>query len=111
MKRVQVAFADRQLERAFHALAEGRFEDRQLHAAIVRATKALEANPQYGIRVPSRLIPKLHVRKYGVNNLWKINLPRAWRLLYSVVADEVQIVSMVLEWLTHKEYERRFGDG
>jgi hypothetical protein len=53
-------------------------------------------------------MPKEYIKKYGIENLWKYNLPNAWRLLYSVARDEVMVISIVLEWLPHKKYERRF---
>jgi hypothetical protein len=42
------------------------------------------------------------------NNLWKYNLPNAWRLVYSISGSEVEIIAILLEWFPHKEYERRF---
>ena len=51
-----------------------------------------------------------YVQKYGINNLWKYDLPRGWRLLYTVTADnEVELISAILEWFDHKDYERKFG--
>ncbi len=50
-----------------------------------------------------------YVRNYGITNLRKYNLPDAWRLLYTIVGNEIEIISVLLEWLSHKEYERRFG--
>ena len=51
----------------------------------------------------------MYITKYGINNLWKFNFHKNWRLMYSVASDGTQVVTMVLEWLPHKEYERRFG--
>jgi hypothetical protein len=44
-----------------------------------------------------------------MDNLWKYNLSRSWRLLYSVAGDGTNIIALIIEWLPHKEYERRFG--
>lgn len=41
-------------------------------------------------------------------NLWKYNLSRSWRLVYTIARDG-DIVVVVLEWFSHEEYERRFG--
>jgi Txe/YoeB family toxin of Txe-Axe toxin-antitoxin module len=79
-----------------------------LHKFISRAIDDLKENPFCGIPIPKRLIPKIYIRKYGINNLWKYNLPGAWRLLYSIAGNRVKIVAIILEWLSHKEYERRF---
>ena len=101
-----VAFVDEKTKKAFEKLKE---EDPKLHKFICRAIDDLKKDPFVGISIPKKLIPKIYIKKYSVNNLWKYNLPEAWRLLYFVVGDQVKIVSIILEWLTHKEYERRFG--
>ena len=43
-----------------------------------------------------------------MKNLWKYDLPKGWRLIYSIVNDEIVVVSLILEWFDHKEYERKF---
>jgi len=57
--------------------------------------------------LPKRLIPPEYTKK-DIKNLWKYDLPRGWRLMYSIVNEELIVVSIVLEWFNHKEYERRF---
>jgi len=50
------------------------------------------------------------VRKYGVNNLYRLRLDKTRRCCYSVVADEEGIKVVVLEvFADHKSYDRRFG--
>lgn len=105
----EVTFAEQNLKESYEALSEGRFEDKELYKFITRAKEDLIKDPLCGIRVPARLFPKEYVQKYGITNLWKYDLPNGWRLLYTVVGNEVKIVSVILEWMTHKEYERRFG--
>ncbi len=43
------------------------------------------------------MIPKEYIKKYKIDNLWKYNLPNAWRLLYTIKGNEVMIVSVILE--------------
>ena len=57
-----------------------------------------------GIQIPKRLIPK----EYAVKNLWKYDLPKGWRLLYSIVNEEIVVISIIIEWFDHKSYEKRF---
>jgi Txe/YoeB family toxin of Txe-Axe toxin-antitoxin module len=66
-------------------------------------------NPFCGIQIPRRLIPHEYLKKYNIKNAWKYNLPNAWRLIYSLENDNLYIFSIVLEWLDHKTYERRFN--
>ena len=50
-----------------------------------------------------------YIKKYGVTNLWKLNVSKDWRIIYTVHGTEVEVISVILESLSHKEYERRFG--
>ncbi len=105
----KIRFADEKVKKAFEELKNSTTEDKQLFEFLERAFKDIEENAFCGIQIPKRLIPKEYLQKYGVDNLWKYNLPNAWRLLYSVGREEVTVVSIVLEWGKHKEYDRKFG--
>jgi len=107
-KTFHVVFVDKKTEDSFDALEEGKFEDRKLHKFIERAIQDLKRDPTIGTRVPKRLIPKEYSQKFSINNLWKYNLPGAWRLLYTLKGNDVEIISIILEWLSHPEYEKLF---
>ena len=107
----EVAFAYESLKKAYIKLKKGKFKEKQLFSFINRAINDLKNNPLCGIRLPNKLIPKQYIEKFGINNLWKYNLPNAWRLLYTIKGNEVMIISVIIEWLNHKHYERRFGYG
>ena len=105
----RVRFADERLKQVYYSLEKGDAAERELFKQLTKAFSDLEENAFYGIRVPKKLIPKYYLKKYVVDNLWKCNLSKGWRLLYSVRSNELVIISIILEWLPHKEYERRFG--
>jgi len=42
----------------------------------------LKANVSTGIPIPKKLWPKLYVKKYGINNLYKIDIRGGKRLTY-----------------------------
>lgn len=102
---VSVVFADEKLKDAYYSV---KISDPILFKFLDRATDDIKENPKCGIAIPKRLIPKVYVQKYGINNLWKYNLPNAWRLIYSITGDNVEVIAILLEWFPHKEYERRF---
>ena len=105
IKASKVVFISEELERDFNSLKE---ED-PIKKAMVRAIHDLKENAFSGIQIPKRLFPKEYIQKYGINNLWKYDLPRGWRLIYTVTADnEVDLISAILEWFDHKDYEKRF---
>ncbi|MFH1682442.1 MAG: hypothetical protein ABIA37_01470, partial [Candidatus Woesearchaeota archaeon] len=82
--------------------------DKMLHKWISRAIDDLEENAFCGIQISKKLIPREYVEKYQIDNLWKYDLPKGWRLVYSVANDNISIISIVLEWFDHKKYEQRF---
>ncbi len=105
----KIRFVDPKVKKAFEELQNSKTEDKKLFAFLERAFKDVEENAFCGIQISKRQIPKEYLQKYGIDNLWKYDLPNAWRLLYSVGREEVAVVSIVLEWGSHKEYERKFG--
>jgi len=107
--RSRVKFVGERRKRAYYSLGKGDAAERELFKWLTRAFSGLEENAFCGIQIQKRLIPKSYLKKYGVDNLWKYDLPKGWRLLYSVRGDEIIVISIILEWLPHKEYERKFG--
>ncbi len=104
-----IRFADEKVKEAFYKLEHGDAQEKELFRVINQAIDNLEENAFCGIQITKKLIPKEYTKKYGVTNLWKYDLPRGWRLIYSIARDEVIVVSLILEWFDHKEYERRFN--
>ena len=105
IKPSKVKFISEQLEKNFKSLDE----TDPLKKSIKRAIKDLQQDAFFGIQIPKRLIPQEYVQKYKIKNLWKYDLPQGWRLLYTITAEnEVEVVSAILEWFNHKNYERRF---
>ena len=103
-----VAFADASLKKAFEELEKGRYEEQQLLDFLKRAVEDLKKDPLCCIRVPSKLWPKEYIQAYQINNLYKYDLPNGWRLLYTIRGNEIEIISILIEWMKHKDYERRF---
>ncbi len=103
-----IRFADESIREAFYKLENGDDSERELFKFINQALDIIEGNAFCGIQIPKRLIPKEYISKFGVKNLWKYDLPKSWRLIYSIINDEIVVVSLVLEWFDHKEYEKRF---
>ena len=104
----KIRFTDNKTQKAFEELLISHSDEKKIHDWLVRAFKDIEENAFCGIQIPKRLIPKEYSQKYRINNLWKYNLPNSWRLLYSIENQEILIVSIILEWMDHKTYERTF---
>ena len=104
----KVVFIDGQVYKSFLELKSGKFEEKELASYIERAIKDLKENPLIGIKIQSKLWPKEYIQKFSITNLRKYDLPNGWRLIYTLEGTRIEIVSIILEWFSHKEYERRF---
>ena len=104
----EVFFVNEDLRNSFFELKAGKFEDKQLYEFINRAIDDLKENPACGTKISNKLWPKIYIENYNINNLWKYGLPNAWRLIYTIAENDIKIMSIILEWFNHKEYERRF---
>lgn len=102
-------FADEKLKEAYYKLENGDDSERWLFKVIKQAMDNIEENAFCGDQMQKKLIPKVYVQKYRIENLWVYDLPKGWRLLYSVAGKEVIVVSIIVEWMDHKDYERRFN--
>ena len=103
MKSCEVQFTNKKVKEAFEKL-----NDPNLKKFLQRALCDLKENPFCGIQIPKRQIPKEYIKKLNIHNVWKYDLPGAWRLIYSIEGGKAVIVTIILEWVDHKEYERRF---
>jgi|SRR3989344_4824665 len=100
-----VIFADERIEKKFNSLKD---ED-WLKKAILKAISDFKENAFCGERIKKGLIPKEYSKKYGIDNLLWYPLPNAWRLVYSIFANEGELTAMIVEYYDHKNYERKFG--
>ena len=101
----RVEFWDKTTETAYLALED---KDPQLFRHISRSIEDLQNNRRAGRPAPKWFIPPKY-RKVGVDNIWRYNMPGAWRLLYTITGNHIRILIIVLNWMTHKEYERMIG--
>ena len=106
MKSEKVVFIDDKLEKAFDEMSD---KD-PIKKALIRAIKNIEEDCQIGRNVKKKLIPKELMQKYNISNLRIYNLPSSWRLIYTITTSyDVEIISVVLDWMSHKDYEKLFG--
>ena len=111
MKPVRVKYAP-EFEAEMEALrtSEDKF-NQQLLKAIEREKDNIKADPHRGIQVQKKLIPNEYTEKYGLTNLWKVNLPDFWRMLYTITGTEIEIIAVMLEFMDNKTYDKKFGYG
>lgn len=71
----------------------------------------LKNNPHYGSPIAKKLIPKEYRIKYNITNLFRLELPNFWRMLYTMTNNggKIEIVIFMLDIVNHKKYNRIFG--
>ena len=79
--------------------------------AVNKKTELIKANPHYGNPIAKKLIPQEYVKKYGITNLFRVELPSYWRILYTLTngETEIEIIAFVLDIIDHKIYDQKFG--
>ncbi|MDD4878485.1 MAG: hypothetical protein PHO02_05620 [Candidatus Nanoarchaeia archaeon] len=104
-----IKFASDKLCNEIYDLEKGNAKERELFKAVQKAMDAIEENAFCGIQIPKRQIPKDYISNYDADNLWKHNLHRGWRLIYTITRHDIIVISLLLECLSHKQYEKRFN--
>lgn len=84
-------------------------EEMQLLKSINQKKDFIKANPFYGDNIPKGLIPKEYIIKHNAKNLWRVELVNYWRMLYTIKGDQIEIICFILDILSHKEYDKKFG--
>jgi len=107
MKPHKLTFADKKLEKSFNALSD---KD-PIKKGLKKAMRDIKGNFGIGRLITKDTHNKSRIRKilekYGVVNVRVYNLPSAWRMLYSITrSEDIKIVAVVLDWVSHKDYEK-----
>lgn len=91
--------------------AEGKenSDEIKLWNGIQRMFDLIQENPFYGENAKKDLIPRYYRDNYGVKNLFIVDLPFFWRMIYTLEGDKIEIVAFILDIFTHKDYDKRFG--
>ncbi len=84
-------------------------EHQTLFNSIKQKVEFLKENPEYGIHVEKKKIPKEYILDYDTTNIWKVNLSGYWRMIYTIQGSEVNIIAVIFDILDHKKYEKKFG--
>lgn len=85
--------------------------ERMILNAVEKKKELIKANPHYGEPIAKDKIPSEYKQKYGINNLFWVELPSFWRMLYTLTNNdtEVEIIAFILDIIDHKKYNKKFG--
>ncbi|HLC19979.1 MAG TPA: hypothetical protein VJK72_03595 [Candidatus Nanoarchaeia archaeon] len=84
-------------------------EEMQLLRSIKQKIEFVKANPFYGNNIAKALIPKEYAINYNAKNLWRVELANYWRMLYTIKGDQIEVICFVLDIISHKDYDKKFG--
>jgi len=84
-------------------------KDRMIFNAIQKKLQIISENIDYGDAIPKYLIPSYYKNKYFIKNLYRLELPCFWRMLYSASNEGIEIIAFVIDIVDHDKYDRKFG--
>ena len=117
MKQIEIKF-DKEAYKEYEELKKSVAEQRktskkptyeQLLKSINLEIENLKTNPYRGDLIPRRNIPKAVVKKYGTDKILRIDLVGYWRLLYTIIGEEIKVIAFILEFMDHDRYNKLFG--
>lgn len=113
MKRVSVRLTP-EAEEAYEYLISKASDSKQEETilnAFHQKIELIKNDVHYGNPVSKRLIPSEYKTKYGVKNLFRVELPSFWRMLYTLTAGDsgVETLVIVIDIIDHKKYDKVFG--
>ncbi len=82
--------------------------ERSILNSINKKVDLIKFNVHYGDSIKKDQIPQKFRTKYGVTNLFRVELPNFWRMYYTLTDDErqVEIIVFVLDILDHNTYDK-----
>ena len=81
----------------------------QLLSSINTAIRNIKADHYYGDLIPRKYISKGVINRYGTDKILRVELVGYWRLLYTLIGEEVRIIAFILEFMDHDKYNKIFG--
>ena len=113
MKPVKVILSPEAEEayKQLNAVAADSKIERSILNALEKKEELIKMNMHYGEPIAKKLIPKEYITKYGVTNLFRVELPNFWRMLYTLTEGEtkIEIIAFVLNVIDHDKYNKKFG--
>jgi hypothetical protein len=78
--------------------------------SFLHKVELIKRNFQYGQPVAKNLIPSEYKTKYGITNLFRVELPLFWRMLYTAMdgVSGEEIIVVVIDLIDHKNYNKKF---
>ena len=113
MKSIRVIFSPEaeKVYKYLNAKAPYSKTERMILNALNKKIELIKINMHFGDPIAKNLIPKDYKERYGITNLFRVELPQFWRMLYSLIDGEskIEIIAFILDIIDHKDYNKKFG--
>ena len=107
---IRIIFSDEAQEIYDSLTSKTSKSEKMLFKAIDNKINLIKAHRFYGNPIAKKLIPKEYKIKYDITNLFRVELPLFWRMLYTLTnPDQIEIIAFVIDILDHKKYDKKFG--
>jgi hypothetical protein len=113
MKDVRVVLSE-DAEQVYQYLKDHQ-DDPKKNGSILRSVQMkadhIKRNPHFGNPISKKIMPSKYQNKYGLKNLFRIELSGHWRMLYTLTNGETshEIVVFILDIMDHEDYNKLFG--
>lgn len=112
MKEVKIILSPEagEVYKKLNSEAESNKQSRMILKAVNNKIDLIKSNIHYGNPIAKNLIPNEYKIKYGAINLFRVELPAFWRMLYTLTNnEEIEIIAFVLDIIDHPTYDGKFG--
>ena len=94
----------------FKAFYSGLSKNCALYKKIGNALEVLRRDMLVGDRIEKKKWPRIYTQRYGIYNLFRLEVDKKCRLTYTIIAEGKKKIVCVIEFFSnHKGYNRRFG--
>lgn len=95
-KTKQLVFLDKGFAEAYEKLRLGSVAEKRLYLFISHALELLKRTYASGTKFSAERIQKAY-SQFKVQELWVLDMPPDWRIYYTVVGDEIQVIDMTCD--------------
>jgi len=112
MKETRVIFSPEAeyVYKKLNAEAESSKQSRMILKAVNNKIGLIKSNIHYGDPIAKNIIPEEYKQKYSSTNLFRVELPAFWRMIYTLTNNgNIEIIAFVLDIIDHHSYNKKFG--
>lgn len=90
--------------------AKDRKFENSILKSLIKKKDILKIDRHYGDPISKDKFPKKYVELFNIKNLFRVELPNYWRMLYTLTnnGEDIEIICFVLDIVPHDDYNKLF---